>query len=504
MVSALLMISLAACPTDGFDDVDQIAVVVANPPAGAAAVGQEIELTCATPGVFIYYTLDSSPPSINSPLYTDAAKPVLATLPATIKAIALKSDMADSPVLEAAYYTGGTVATPTASPGAGEVISGQSITLSCGVPDATIYYTIDGSTPSSTNGTQYTAASNLTTFVGTLKAIAVKDNMEPSAVLEVTYTLYVAPSWTADAVANFYNDWASCVASNGGDTFVGGGFSSVLSYSSDGGSSWTYGTYPLFALGETPLSIQSIAYGNNTFVAVGVYGNIAYASSSNLASWTKVTTTNFLPLEDPAYGAINGVAYGNGKFVAVGVGGNMAYAMETDLQTWTPVDNSTSTFGASDIQAITYGEGKFIAASTDGKMAWSDNGTIWTAVTDSTFGGTAIFGIAWGEDIFVAVGAGGKMAWSDDGLIWNAISTTFASKDINGICHGNGQFIAVAGNRTVGLDGAIAGSPDGKTWAAVIDTPSVNAFNVTLYGVAYGNGRFVAGGSYAVIAHTTP
>jgi hypothetical protein len=499
MVSALLMISLGACPNDAFDDVEQIAGVVAAPASGVVPVGQVITLTCTTPGVSIYYTLDSSTPSMtNGTLYGDTTKPVITT-PATLKAIAIKSDMADSPVLTASYTnSANVVATPTANPGAGVVGAGTSITLTSATSGASIYYTTDGTTPTSAS-TLYTGAVVITTST-TLKAIAVQSGMTDSGVLTAEYTVYMAPSWTAEAVTNFYDEWIYSVASNGGDTFVGGGYASVLSYSSDGGNTWTYIAYPFFALGDAVFSIQSIAYGNNTFVAVGGNGNIAYASSSDVTQWTAVTTSNFPIITG---GTIYGVAYGNGKFVAVGDDGKIVYAPETDLQNWTLVDNST--FDSSNIQGITYGEGKFVAVSEDGKMALSTDGIAWTAVANSTFGGTAIFDIAWGEDIFVAVGASGKMAWSDDGLIWNAISSTFASNaDINGICYGNGQFIAVSGDRTVGLGGAIAGSPDGKTWAAVIDTPDVNDFTVTLYDVAYGNGRFVAGGGAGVLALSTP
>jgi hypothetical protein len=493
MVSALLMISLGACPNDAFDDVEQIAGVVAAPASGIVPVDQVITLTCTTPGVSIYYTLDSSTPSItNGTLYGDASKPTLGTLPVTLKAIAVKSDMADSPVFQA-LYTGNAVATPMASPGTGDVILGRPITLTCAIPDAAIYYTLDGSAPSSSS-TLYTNATKPVTFAGTLRAIAVKSNMTDSEVLSVTYTGYVAPTWTGAVVGEFYNDSVLGVA-YGDNKFVGGTYASILNSSSDSGSSWTLSAYPLFA---GALSIRSIAYGNNTFVAVGVYGNIAFAPSSTVAPWTTVTTTNF-PQTTAAttYGIIYGVAYGAGKFVAVGVDGQIVYAPDTDLQNWMLVANST--FGSSLIQTITYGGGKFVAASADGKMAWSADGITWTAVANSTFGGTEIFGIAYGEDVFVAVGAGGKMAWSDDGLTWNAIAsgdTAFANANINGICYGNGQFIAV-GALTPGA--GFAGSPDGKTWVA-IDIPG---YAVDTYSIAYGNGQFVAGGYYGVIARTT-
>jgi hypothetical protein len=50
------------------------------------------------------------------------------------------------------------VATPTAIPSAGAVASGTAITLTTTTEGATIYYTLDGSVPSASNGTAYSAS----------------------------------------------------------------------------------------------------------------------------------------------------------------------------------------------------------------------------------------------------------------------------------------------------------------------------------------------------------
>lgn len=78
------------------------------------------------------------------------------------------------------------VAAPTASEPAGAVASGTNVSLSCATTGAKIYYTTDGSTPT-TSSTEYTTAIEITSAM-TIKAIAVKDG-KTSSVAEFAYTL---------------------------------------------------------------------------------------------------------------------------------------------------------------------------------------------------------------------------------------------------------------------------------------------------------------------------
>ncbi len=80
-----------------------------------------------------------------------------------------------------------TVATPRALPIAGAYTGAQSVALTCATAGATIYYTVDGSTPDATktayNGPIAVAAT------ATIKAIAIKSGLTNSAVLSATYTI---------------------------------------------------------------------------------------------------------------------------------------------------------------------------------------------------------------------------------------------------------------------------------------------------------------------------
>lgn len=89
------------------------------------------------------------------------------------------------------YSTGGqtveTVATPTFSLSEGTYTGTQNVTISCETDGATIYYTTDGSEPT-TSSTEYTSAIPVSATT-TIKAIAVKSGMNNSEVATATYTI---------------------------------------------------------------------------------------------------------------------------------------------------------------------------------------------------------------------------------------------------------------------------------------------------------------------------
>ncbi|MBQ6757039.1 MAG: chitobiase/beta-hexosaminidase C-terminal domain-containing protein [Oscillospiraceae bacterium] len=79
------------------------------------------------------------------------------------------------------------VAAPVAYPAAGAVASGTEVALMCATAGATIYYTLDGTTPT-TESTAYTGAIEITA-AKTIKAIAVKSGMNDSDVTTAAYTI---------------------------------------------------------------------------------------------------------------------------------------------------------------------------------------------------------------------------------------------------------------------------------------------------------------------------
>ena len=81
------------------------------------------------------------------------------------------------------------VATPTASPAAGEVAANTEVTLATTTNGAVIHYTMDGSTPD-VSSPVFNADNPIVITAGvTIKAIAVAEGYDPSAVLTAVYTV---------------------------------------------------------------------------------------------------------------------------------------------------------------------------------------------------------------------------------------------------------------------------------------------------------------------------
>lgn len=149
-----------------------------------------------------------------------------------------------------------TCATPTFSPGVGAVSADTEVTISSTTTGSTIYYTVDGSTPttSSAHGTVGAASAPVTIDEAkTIKAIAVLDDWNNSSVASATYTVsgvttpLDAPedvtitamtgttftaTWTKAANASGYS-WKLSTSSNPEDAAITGGSGSIASGSTE-------------------------------------------------------------------------------------------------------------------------------------------------------------------------------------------------------------------------------------------------------------------------------
>jgi formylglycine-generating enzyme required for sulfatase activity len=263
----MAVITLAACDDGGGgsgngngngNGTGTVAKPTANPAAGTVASGASVTLASATAGADIYYTTDGSTPTTGSAKY---ATPFAITPPVTVKAIAVKDGMANSGILTAAYTLasgGNTVATPTADPAAGAVASGASVTLASATAGADIYYTTDGSTPT-TSSAKYATPFAITPPV-TVKAIAVKNGMANSGILTAAYTLASGGGTVAMPTAD---PAAGAVASGASVTLASATAGADIYYTTDGSTPTTGSAKYAAPFAITPpVTVKAIAVKN--------------------------------------------------------------------------------------------------------------------------------------------------------------------------------------------------------------------------------------------------
>jgi ribonuclease HI len=164
---------------------------VFSPLPGTYTTAQNVTLTSATPGATIYYTADGSTPTTSSPTYRSAI--VVNGVSLTIRAFAAATSYQSSPIVVGTYQiqAPATVATPTISPTSGTTFSSTlSVSIADASANATIYYTTDGSTPT-TNSTKYGGAFSISSSE-VINAIATYSGLTNSTVATASYTLVPA------------------------------------------------------------------------------------------------------------------------------------------------------------------------------------------------------------------------------------------------------------------------------------------------------------------------
>jgi hypothetical protein len=102
---------------------------------------------------------------------------------------------------------------PIASPVPGTYAGTQMVFLSDYTPNAVIYYTLDGSVPT-TASAQYTAPLPITATT-TVNAVAVANGYNPSSIMSATYLYETATGISVDLAAPFNSDAIYAIASDG-------------------------------------------------------------------------------------------------------------------------------------------------------------------------------------------------------------------------------------------------------------------------------------------------
>ncbi|MDR2712318.1 MAG: chitobiase/beta-hexosaminidase C-terminal domain-containing protein, partial [Clostridiales bacterium] len=172
-----------------------------SPGSGSYSSVQLVTLSPQTPGSAIFYSIDGSNPNqiYDGPITIDNNK--------TLKVQAYKKER--SSAIDTYTYTINldTVSTPYANPAGGSFQSIQYVYLYCATLGSSLYYTLDGTTPTIL-GTPYVPGTAIMIDSSkTLKAIAVKTGMISSNALQETYTINLPKVATpvASPVAGSYN-----------------------------------------------------------------------------------------------------------------------------------------------------------------------------------------------------------------------------------------------------------------------------------------------------------
>jgi len=274
-------------------------------------------------------------------------------------------------------------------------------------------------------------------------------------------------SWTKSLEGT---DWGfnGVAYANGGFYICGFTADGVVLYSADG-VSWT--TRQTAAVEGNFV----IYYNNGIYLIGGTAGSIQ--TSSDGITWTRRTTgttTHYY-----------GVSYNNEIFVAVGGGGIFT---SNDGISWLPRGDLIS-----NLRCVAYGGGSNVAIGDGGGIFTSTDGTTWISVISGT--NSSLRGVTYANGKFVAVGHSGIILTSLDSKTWTA-QTSGNAHYLNGVAYGNGTFVVVGGTEFDPSNGAwhggsgiILSSTDGISW-----TQRTSAVARFVYGVAYGNNKFVAVG----------
>ena len=173
-----------AATSSKFDVSNPAATPVISPSAGTYTSAQSVTITDTTSGTTIYYTTNGTTPTAASTKYTSS---ITVSSTETIEAIAVASSYANSAVASATYTITPPAAPPIFTPGAGTYTSAQTVTITDATADATIYYTINGTTPT-TASTKYAGAITVSA-TETIEAIAVATGYANSPVTSATFTI---------------------------------------------------------------------------------------------------------------------------------------------------------------------------------------------------------------------------------------------------------------------------------------------------------------------------
>ncbi|MGC1128939.1 MAG: chitobiase/beta-hexosaminidase C-terminal domain-containing protein, partial [Candidatus Acidiferrales bacterium] len=167
----------------------QVSTPIISPGSETFSGSVPVQITDATSGSTIYYTMNGSAPVVGASGTTQYAGAITVSATTTVNAIATAPG--DTASAEAtAVYTQQAAATPVITPGTETFTGTVSVTMSDSTAGSTIYYTTNGNAPvvGASGTTPYSAAFTASATT-TVKAMTVASGFANSGVASATYTL---------------------------------------------------------------------------------------------------------------------------------------------------------------------------------------------------------------------------------------------------------------------------------------------------------------------------
>ena len=244
------------------------------------------------------------------------------------------------------------VATPTIAPVAGTYITAQEVSITCATEGATIYYTTDGTTPTA-NSEVYEEPFTVSTTT-TVKAMAVKEEMNDSDVASVTYTI-IEQSTIAAARALELNQYALV---QGVVTFIDGRNVYVQDETAGIVLYLNNNTVPSnLALGDMVLGYGKRAAYNGLVELSGINGG-------NASQFLVVSSGNQLPVAEKTIAEINADAAGSNMLQSTRVKVVNATIGAINTSNNTPITQGENTMNIYKIPAVTgLEEGDFVTVT---------------------------------------------------------------------------------------------------------------------------------------------
>ena len=174
-----------------------VANPVISPGTGVFEGSVTISISTSTPLAEIWYTTNGNLPRLDIPnnftlRYTG---PFTLFRNTTVRAIGIKSGLVNSGFAVSNFVVNNpaVVAAPTFSPGPGGYSTAQTVAINCATPDAQIYFTNNGITPSNTTlaARLYAVPINIG-MSSQIKAVAYKTGFQPSPVSVGNYNIGAA------------------------------------------------------------------------------------------------------------------------------------------------------------------------------------------------------------------------------------------------------------------------------------------------------------------------